>query len=36
MPISAYLKGLRDKIGRDLVMLTAVSISVFDEKTAYF
>src|ERR1700689_5143949 len=32
MPISAYLKGLRDKIGHDLVTLTAVSISVFDEK----
>jgi 8-oxo-dGTP pyrophosphatase MutT (NUDIX family) len=32
MPISAYLKGLRDRIGHDLVMLTAVSISVFDKK----
>lgn len=32
MPISAYLKTLREKIGRDLVALTAVSISVFDDK----
>ena len=32
MPISAYLKAIRDKIGHDLVALTAVSISVFDEQ----
>ena len=32
MPISAYLKTLREKVDHDLVALTAVSISVFDDR----
>ncbi len=32
MPISDYLKTIRAKVGHDLVALTAVSISVFDDK----
>jgi 8-oxo-dGTP pyrophosphatase MutT (NUDIX family) len=31
MPISAYLKSIRTKVGHELVALTAVSISVFDD-----
>lgn len=31
MPISDYLKTIRAKVGHDLVALTAVSISVFDD-----
>jgi 8-oxo-dGTP pyrophosphatase MutT (NUDIX family) len=30
MPISAYLKAVREKVGHDLIALTAVSISIFD------
>jgi 8-oxo-dGTP pyrophosphatase MutT (NUDIX family) len=30
MPISAYLKSVRDKVGHDLLTMTAVSISIFD------
>jgi ADP-ribose pyrophosphatase YjhB (NUDIX family) len=30
MPISSYLKSVREKVGRDLIMMTAASISVFD------
>ena len=32
MPISSYLKTLRDKIGHDLVATSAASISVFDDR----
>jgi 8-oxo-dGTP pyrophosphatase MutT (NUDIX family) len=32
MPISHYLKTLRAKIGHDLVMLPAVSVSIFDDR----
>jgi len=32
MPISDYLKALREKVGHDLVALTAVSISIFDDQ----
>jgi len=32
MPISAYLKAIRDKVGHDLVALTAVSISILDQQ----
>lgn len=31
MSISAHLKAVRDKVGHDLLTLTAASISVFDE-----
>ena len=30
MPISSYLKSVRDKVGHDLLTMTAVSISIFD------
>jgi 8-oxo-dGTP pyrophosphatase MutT (NUDIX family) len=30
MPISAFLKTVREKVGHDLLMMTAVSISIFD------
>jgi len=30
MPISSYLKSVRQKVGHDLLMMTAVSISIFD------
>ena len=30
MPISSYLKSVREKVGHDLLTMTAVSISVFD------
>ena len=30
MPISSHLKAVRDKVGHDLLTLTAASISVFD------
>jgi 8-oxo-dGTP pyrophosphatase MutT (NUDIX family) len=30
MPISEYLKAIREKVGHELVVLTAVSISIFD------
>jgi 8-oxo-dGTP pyrophosphatase MutT (NUDIX family) len=32
MPISAYLKSIRARVGHELVALTAVSISVFDDE----
>jgi 8-oxo-dGTP pyrophosphatase MutT (NUDIX family) len=32
MPISDYLKTIRAKVGHDLLTLTAVSISVFDDQ----
>jgi 8-oxo-dGTP pyrophosphatase MutT (NUDIX family) len=32
MPISSYLKAIREKVGHDLVTLTAASISVFDDQ----
>jgi 8-oxo-dGTP pyrophosphatase MutT (NUDIX family) len=32
MPISAHLKALRDKIGHDLLVTTAASISIFDDR----
>jgi 8-oxo-dGTP pyrophosphatase MutT (NUDIX family) len=32
MPISAYLKSIRSKVGHELVTLTAVSISIFDDE----
>lgn len=32
MPISSYLKALRQKVGHELITLTAVSISIFDEQ----
>jgi 8-oxo-dGTP pyrophosphatase MutT (NUDIX family) len=32
MPISAYLKAIREKVGHDLVALTAASISVFNHQ----
>lgn len=32
MPISDYVRTLREKIGRDLVMLQAATIILFDEK----
>jgi 8-oxo-dGTP pyrophosphatase MutT (NUDIX family) len=31
MPISAHLKAVREKVGHDLLTLTAASISVFDK-----
>ncbi len=30
MPISSHLKAVRDKVGHDLLTLTAASVSVFD------
>src|SRR5262249_36543830 len=36
MPISAYLKSIRAKVGHELVALTAVSISVFDQDRLLF
>jgi 8-oxo-dGTP pyrophosphatase MutT (NUDIX family) len=30
MPISSYLKSVREKVGHDLLTMTAVSISIFD------
>jgi hypothetical protein len=30
MPISSYLKSVREKVSHDLLAMTAVSISVFD------
>src|SRR5260370_29418605 len=30
MPISAYLKAVREKVGHDLLTMTAVAIAVFD------
>ncbi len=30
MPISTFLKAVREKVGHDLLMMTAVSISIFD------
>jgi 8-oxo-dGTP pyrophosphatase MutT (NUDIX family) len=30
VPISSYLKSVREKVGHDLLMMTAVSISIFD------
>jgi 8-oxo-dGTP pyrophosphatase MutT (NUDIX family) len=30
MPISTYLKSVREKVGHDLLTMTAVSISIFD------
>jgi 8-oxo-dGTP pyrophosphatase MutT (NUDIX family) len=30
MPISSYLKSVRQKVGHDLLTMTAVSISIFD------
>jgi 8-oxo-dGTP pyrophosphatase MutT (NUDIX family) len=32
MPISEYLKKLREKVGHDLVVLPAVSVSIVDNK----
>jgi 8-oxo-dGTP pyrophosphatase MutT (NUDIX family) len=32
MPISAYLESIRDKVGHDLVTMTAVSVSVLDDQ----
>jgi 8-oxo-dGTP pyrophosphatase MutT (NUDIX family) len=32
MPISQYLKNLRAKIGRDLVMLPAACVAIFDDQ----
>ena len=32
MPISSYLKTLRDKVGHDLLATTAASVSLFDQK----
>jgi 8-oxo-dGTP pyrophosphatase MutT (NUDIX family) len=32
MPISSYLKGLRDKVGHDLLATTAASVSIFDDR----
>jgi hypothetical protein len=32
MPISEYLNAIRKKVGHDLVALTAVAISVFDQQ----
>jgi hypothetical protein len=31
MPISSYLKSVREKVGHDLLTMMAVSISIFDE-----
>jgi 8-oxo-dGTP pyrophosphatase MutT (NUDIX family) len=30
MPISSYLKSVRNKVGNDLLMMTAASVSIFD------
>ena len=30
MPISSYLKSVREKVGHDLLTMTAVAIAVFD------
>jgi 8-oxo-dGTP pyrophosphatase MutT (NUDIX family) len=32
MPISPYLKAVREKVGHDLLTMTAVSISIFDSE----
>jgi 8-oxo-dGTP pyrophosphatase MutT (NUDIX family) len=32
MPISSYLKSLRNRVGNDLLMMTAASVSVFDHE----